>query len=476
MSQDKVREFQPIFYPRSIAVVGASRNMEKPGTSYVQALLQAGYKGKVYVVNPSGEEILGLKSYPTVSSIPETVDFVIVSVPVRLALSVLEDCAAKKVKTVQLFTAGFGETGTAEGRRLEEEAVRQARAGGFRIIGPNCIGIYNPLLNIPCGPTNYLGKPGPISFASQSGGHALNVMKAGMARGLGFSKVVSFGNGCDLDSVDYLEYFAADPETKIIAAYLEGVREGQRLFSLLKEITLQKPVVIWKGGKTPEGAEAAASHTGSLAASEAVWRAALRQAGTVKVENLEEMVDILLALSYLGRIEAHNIAIVAGLVDGGGGDSVSATDACVSLGLKVPPFTARTKDWLRDCLPLVGSILRNPLDVGATGGNWQNLEKVIEAVAAEPQIDLVIIQEHVDNLIRLLDKERAYRINDMFIELSRRLPKPLVVVSPPGVAEAERVFLEQKLSMAEIPVYPTLERAAKALANLNQIPRQKTEA
>ena len=446
-------------------MVGASPNPAKFGNRYLEALIKAGFKGNLYPVNPSDGEIMGLKAYPTVKDIPGPVEYVIVCIPAQHVLDVLDDCAARGVKVVQFFTAGFSETGEEEGRRLEREVVKKAREGGFRIIGPNCIGVYSPAHLMPYGPTPLLGEVGSVGFISQSGGHAGRVIGIGLRRWIHFSKVVSFGNGCDLDSVDYLEYLAVDPDTKIIGAYLEGMRQGRRFFELAKEISRNKPMIIWKGGKTEPGAEAAYSHTGSLAISDAIWTAVLKQAGVIRVDSLEELADTMLTFQHFPPFLGENVAIVAGLAGGGGGESVSSTDACASVGLNVPPFADETRRKLKAILPPAGCILRNPLDMGGVGGVLEILEKTMEIVAAEPRIDVIIINEHLDQLLMGLSKETLDKMNDIFIRTREK--KPIVIVSSPTLGGAELMAVEKKLANARVTVYPSLDRAAKAIANMN---------
>jgi len=440
----------------------------------LKALLEAGFKGELYAVNPSGGEILGLEAYPNVKAIPDPLDYVIASIPAQSILQLLDDCAAKGVKAVHMFTAGFRETGTEEGRRLEAEIARKAKMYGIHIIGPNCIGVYSPKINMPYGMANVIGEVGPVAFISQSGGVGWRVVRAGVCRGITFSKGVSYGNGCDLDSVDYLEYFALDPETKIIGAYLEGVREGQRLVQLLQQVSPTKPVILWKGGRTEAGAAAAASHTGSLAASDAVWGAALKQAGAIKVDNVDELVDTILAFHHLPWLAGRNVALVSGLAAGGGGDSVSSADSCTSLGLNVPPFTVETRNQLKIIHPVPGTIFRNPLDLSGAGLSLQVLGQAIDLVGADPNVDMVIIQEFVDDIVGMWPQGAVEEINDIFVSFRQRESKPIVVVLPPGLAEPERIAVGKYLSAARIPVYPTLERAAKALANMNQYLARKS--
>ena len=462
--EEKLKEFEPIFYPQSIAVAGASADPRKMGSQWVTGLLAAGFKGDIYPVNPVGGEISGLKIYPNLRALPRPVDLVIVCIPRQFVLNLLDDCATSGVKAVHFFTAGFRETGDPEWIRVEEEMVEKARQGKFRIIGPNCIGIYCPERRIPYGPSSLLGPPGTVGFISQSGGHAGKLLEIGLSRRINFSKVVSLGNGSDLDSVDFLEYLAVDPKTAIIGAYLEGTRDGRRLLRTIRTVSSTKPTIVWKGGRTEAGAEAASSHTGALAASAAVWSAALKQAGVIEVQGLEELADTLLLFQQLGRLEGNNVGIVCGLTDGGGGESVLTGDACATFGLNVPPFSEKTKAQLTGLLGQVGSVLRNPLDISQSYGNTQIVEQVMELVVRESHLDLIIVYENVDILLRFLSAEITEIMNNFFIGFHRRQSKPIVVVLPRGSKEEERMEIEDKFSREGIPVYPTIERAARAIA------------
>ncbi len=462
------REFEPIFYPKSIAVVGISQNIFKVGSVWLKAVIDAGFKGAIYPVHPRGGEFLGLKVYTNIKEVPGTVDYVIVSIPREAVPGLLDDCA-HKVKAIHFFTAGFGEAGDITGRQLEEEVIKKARQGGFRIIGPNCIGVYSPEARVPYGPVGRIGEVGSVGFISQSGGIGEKLFELGLARGIKYSKGVSFGNGIDLDSPDYMEYMAADRRVSIIGAYLEGTKNGHRLFATMKNVARLKPLVVWKAGRTEVGAAAAASHTGSLASSAAIWSAALRQSGVVEVQDVEELTDTLLIFQQLGRVEVkgNGIAVVGGLADGGGGISVSASDTCAELGLNIPPLSLQTRQKLTDLLGTVGSILRNPVDVSQSGSNSSMIKEVARLVLADPLIDIVIVQIDAGILLKYLPWEFVQSIFTVFIELRSEQEKPLVIVSPPGTFEAQRIEMEKLLAQASIPVFPTMKRAAKAIVNLN---------
>jgi acyl-CoA synthetase (NDP forming) len=280
---------------------------------------------------------------------------------------------------------------------------------------------------------------------------------------------VSFGNGIDLDASDFLQYLAADPKTKVIGAYLEGTRDGTRLFDTMKEVARVKPLVVWKGGRTEAGAQAALSHTGSLASSAAIWSAMLKQAGAIEVRSLEELTDTLLIFQQFGHGQGSRAAIIGGLADGGGGNSVAAGDACMENGLKVPPLSFETKQKLTELLGEVGSILCNPVDVSqAQFRGLATLLQAMDAIIRDTTTDVVLIQEDIEILLPIYSRKGLEEINEFIIELGRRQNKPIIIVLPPGSVEAERLEIEQRLLAASVPVFYSMERAAKAIFRLNQ--------
>ncbi len=306
-----------MFHPRSIAVVGAS-TQDGPG-SFVGAIKEMGFDGALYPVNPKAEEIAGLKCYPRLADIPGDVNHVISSVPLRFVEQLVEDAAEKHVKVLHFFTAGFSETGDEEASALEARILVRAGQLGIRVVGPNCMGLYVPasgLSFMPGMPTEL----GPVALLSQSGANAGEFCRTGGTRGLSFSKVVSYGNGADLRESELLEYAAEDPATEVIACYIEGLRDGAHFMRALRKAAAVKPVVILKGGQTESGARAANSHTGSLAGSLQIFDAAVRQAGAVRVERMEELIDTAVAFRFLRGLRGPR----AGIVGGGGGHSVLA--------------------------------------------------------------------------------------------------------------------------------------------------------
>ena len=468
MFEEKLKEFEPIFYPKSIAVIGASATSIKAGSAWVWSLKSAGFPGSIYPVGSKSGRIADLEIYTNLRLVPEEVDYVIVAIPRQSVLDLLDDCVAKNVKAVQFFTAGFSEMYAQQGRKLEEQMLKKAGQGNIRIIGPNCIGVYCPEHKIPF-PVGTLGETGSVGFLSQSGGIAAKLVTIGIARHINYSKGVSFGNGIDLDASDFLQYLAADPKTKTIGVYLEGTRNGARLFNTMKEVAKAMPLVIWKGGRTEAGAQAAMSHTGSLASSAAIWSAMLRQAGAIEVHSLEELTDSLLIFQQLGHWQGTRAAIIGGLADGGGGNSVAAGDACMENGLEIPSLSLGTKQKLSKLLGEVGSILCNPVDVSqAQFQGLATLFQSIDLVASDSAIDVVLIQEDIDILLPIYSWQGLEEINDFFIELGSRQNKPIIIVLPTGSAESERMQIEEKLLAASVPVFCSMERAAKAIYNINQ--------
>lgn len=470
MEEARRRELDRIFYCRSIAVVGATKEETKAGNMFVRALIGAGFTGPIYPINPyESGEVHGWPIYPRLQDVRGEVDMVVVAVPRAAVLEVLEDCATKGVKAAQFFTAGFRELDSAAGRRLEADMLKIARRGRFRIIGPNCVGTCVPAVGKPLlGPTTHgtLPPQGNAACLSQSGGIAGELVEMAAVRGIGFGKLISFGNGLDLDGVELLDYFGSDPETEVVGAYLEGTDRGQELFRVAREVARRKPLVVWKGGGTPAGAEAAASHTGSLAASDAVWSAALRQAGAVKVSSMEEMADVLMAFQSIAPVRGNRVALVTGLAAGGGGDSVSGADILLRHGLQVPPFAPHTLSRLEALLGRLGSILRNPLDASQRARTLEVLTEAISAVVADPNTDIIVVQEHMGIMVEFHTPDRLQAINDMFLDIHRRGAKPVVLVLPRGQAEANREEKEKLFRQAGVPVFPSVESAARALGHL----------
>jgi acyl-CoA synthetase (NDP forming) len=463
------RELDTMFYPRSVAVVGVSANPAGwGGTGFVSRLRKVGFPGGIYPVNPKAVEVHGLKTYPDVKSIPEPVDLVIVAVPAPAVPGVLEDCIAAGVKNVHIFSSGFSETGEEEGRQLEERVTEITQRGGLRVVGPNCMGLYVPASKLTAWGANPTGS-GPVAFLSQSGAHAELFSSYAQGLGIRFSKVVSYGNACGLQALDFLEYLADDPETRIITIYLEGIKDGNRVTQLVKAINRTKPVIVWKGGLTDSGSRAVASHTASLAGSASVWDAFFKQTGAVRVNSLEEIVDMVVAFLHLPPPRGRRTL----LLGGGGGNSVALADICSREGLEVPPLSYETRRELANFIPLAGNSIRNPLDVWMVQWNVDLLRRSVELAVADPVIDVVIVNRLVgDDDDDHPEREQQQReVNNFLIDFAKRntYSKPLVVAikaldhDPEGVALGARV--RREFALAGVPAYSSEASAARALAH-----------
>jgi len=458
-------EIEAIFHPRAIAVVGASANPDTPGYDYVHALQTFGYPGAIYPVNPRAEEILGLTSYPSLRDVPGDVDYVISCIPASAVLDLVEDCAAKGARALQLFTARFSETGRAEGAELERRLAERARAAGVRIIGPNCMGLLYPAQGISFR-ADMPRRPGKIGLLSQSGNLLFELTYFGEPRGLRFSKAISYGNGIDLNESDFLEYFAADGETAVVGAYVEGVRDGRRFLAALKRAAAAKPVVVLKGGRTAAGGRAAVSHTAALAGQRDVWDAAVAQAGALPVDTVEELIDMLLAFAYMRPGTGRRLAMVGG----GGGRSVLTADLCEELGLSVPPLPADVEERIADKAPDLAGWLTNPVDQSILAGSGVGGTSVLEWMDASPGIDLLLANVGEAWALGRPNAEALLgRIPERFVEIGARTGKPLAAVIGPADYSDERTWqlvseAREKLVAADLAVFPSVERAVRALA------------
>ena len=338
--------FKALFNPESVAVVGASNSLEKWGGGVFSSVLRTPSLKRVYAINKNTKEVQGVKTYPSVRDLPEPVDFVAIVIPFIDVLQVVQDCVARGVKVALIITAGLGETGP-EGAKLQEEVVSTARKGGLRLVGPNCMGHFNTVNKFSTVRMGLSMDRGEIGVISESGTFAGHILQCGAEMGVGFSKFVSTGNEADLHLEDFLEYLAQDDETRIITAYIEGLREGRRFFRLAKEITKKKPIVVVKVGRTKAGVRSAKSHTSAIAGSDLVYDAMFRQTGVIRTDEVEELFDVASALLRLPLPRGNRVAILTM----GGGFGCVASDACERLGLNVAPLSQQTIERLNDILP-----------------------------------------------------------------------------------------------------------------------------
>ena len=457
-----------IFSPRGIAVVGASPSNLSFAELVVHSLKEAKFPA-VFPVNPKYKEVLGLPCYPNLTDIPGPVDHVIVSIPAEAVLNLLDDCAAKRVRSVHFFTAGFGETGDAAKGALEDAMLAKATAGGFRIIGPNCVGLYVPKSRL-VNDLNSPLEPGPIAFISQSGGHAQNLPDYSRARGLRFSKIISYGNALDVNESELLDYFSRDPETDIIAAYIEGVKDGPRFLKALAETAARKPVVIYKGGRTEAGRRATYGHTASMTSSVAIFDALCRQSKAIRVDDLEEMIDVLTALRFVHPLPRDTGAALMGA---GGGPSVLAGDEMENEDLRMPCPSPAVQAELKKRLPVAGSIFINPLDTPNLVLP-EAISKAMQVMGRVPEIHLLIYHLGFHPLSHwgwgwLALENFVNPAIGVMREAQRKSGKPvLLALRPPQDLQGMAEFLaaQEAFVKAGFPVFYSMRRLARAMVRV----------
>ena len=443
-----VEDLKPIFSPKSIAVIGASRSPTKLGFEILQNILVNGYEGKVFPINPEAPEILGLQALPSVVAVKEDIDLAIIVVPAEFVPKVMTECAKKKVKGAIIVTSGFGETGE-RGRKLEDEVLAIARKGGIRVIGPNTLGYKDPIDNLDAAFTFGMPKPGEIALVSQSGALCVGMIYYANGEHIGLSRVISVGNKADIDDADLIDYLDQDRATKVIAMYIEGIEDGKKFLDSARRC--RKPIVAIKSGRTPAGSAAASTHTGSLSGSDVVYDSAFKQVRIQRVYDVGELFDFARALAYQPPCKGNRV----GIISNGGGAGIMIADWCESIGLKVHGLSEETRRALTPHIPSI-TTARNPLDV--TGdARFHRYYVTGSIMLREPNVDAVIMacvnagiarpREYVGAVIKL-------------VEESKDLRKP-VVACWVGGPEVDEVV--QELRVKNIPVYPSAMRAAKAV-------------
>ncbi len=448
---EMMKELDALFKPRSIAIVGASRKPGKIGYTILRNIIEYGYRGRVYPINPKADEILGLKAYPSVLKVPDEIDAAVIAVPSHIVLSVARECGEKGVKVLVVITAGFGEAGNVE---AERELVRIARTYGMRILGPNIFGVaYTPSrLNATFGPKDI--REGNIAFISQSGALGIALMGWTVMEEIGLSALVSIGNMADLDVVEVSRYLADDPNTKVIAIYLEGLKPGtgRRFVEVMKEVVLKKPVIVIKAGRSLRGAVAAASHTGSLAGSDNVYDAAFRQTGVLRAYSVEEMFDWARAFACQPLPRSRRTIIITN----GGGVGVLATDAAEEHGLDLIQPSPSLRERFQKAMPWFGSP-RNPVDLTGQALVDNYVEALRVAYESSDIDDIVLLYCRT----AILDpRDLAKAVIDVHREYMDK-GKPIVV----GMVGGVDVYEAMKILNREcIPAYPSPERAISSLA------------
>jgi len=469
-TRDKQDHWKCLFAPHSVAVVGASNTPGSWGYGIMRHLI-ASAKRKVYPVNPTTTEVLGIPVYDTMANIPGLVDLAVIAVSAHQVPQVMRQCVQKGVKTAVIVSGGFAESGE-QGSKLEAEVVKIARQGGIRFIGPNSMGHADTSSELSILAWTGEIAPGPVALISQSGNYGHRIIHNGMSFGIGFSKFISTGNEADLRLEDYLEYLAQDGNTKVITAYIEGLREGRRFFQLAREITINKPIIVIKAGGTKESARAVRSHTTTLAGSDAVYTAAFRQAGVIRVDDDDELCDVVSALLYQPLPRGNRI----GILTIGGGMGVVAAEAGEREGLEVARLTASTLEKLDTYLPPRWSH-GNPVDMAGVSMAENSVTfPSLWALMEDENIDAILLQAPVGfSTKRLSSLFNSEEIKALRQEEERNLSlirqrviehgKPVFMVKP-AVEFVSDPDVSAFFRREGIPVYPSPRRAARVLNHL----------
>ena len=440
-------ELKSIIEPKAVAIVGASENIEKVGGAITRNAIQSSYRGNLYLVNPSVDSIYQRRSYKSLEEIHGEIDLVEIVVPANIVPSILEQAVNKRVKGAVIVSSGFAEVGN---KALEDSVIEIARRGGIRVIGPNCFGIINTAIDLDLTFTFSKALRGSTAFVSQSGAMCCGTLDWARQEGMGFSKFINLGNKCDIDESDVLEYLVEDPQTEVIAMYIEGIKDGRRLFNTLKTVCRRKPVVAIKSGVTEAGARAALSHTGSIAVSDNVVNAAFKQAGVIRVDDVEELLYLPAALSH-SLPKGRNVAIISNA----GGLAVMAADWCSKLDLKVPKLPLEVAEKVRAFLPPIASH-SNPVDM--TGGaDYECYRDVLSAVLEAKSIDMAIVIFVSQGLVTSDGPARGVT------DATRGRGKPVLAYWMGGASVREGI---QILKKSDITTYSSPAKTAKAAAAL----------
>ncbi|MEA3358835.1 MAG: acetate--CoA ligase family protein [Thermodesulfobacteriota bacterium] len=454
------RSLEKVFNPRSIAVIGASEVPGKASERRTRSLIEGGYKRDIYLINPKRSELFGRKAYPSITEVEKEVDLVMVVVAPRFLVQSVADSIKMGAKGIIIITAGLGETGE-EGKRIEAEVLDEAAKTGAYIIGPNCSGMFSASAGM-----NILGVPsiqkGSISVLAQSGNVIDSLTHYAKMKGVGFSKIISVGNAIGVNFHEYIDYLKDDPDTKAIMMYLEGIKEGNSLVRVARETGRKKPVIALKVGKSKAGARAAASHTGSLAGDDVIVDAAFRQAGIVRVSNVDELFDMAEVFSNCPLPKGNRVTILSE----GGGDNSVAADNAETYGMEVPVLSEETQEKIRPFL-LEGMPASNPIDYGGTAEeNPHMITECVNACMQDDNIDGVyitgffggfkdIIAPHVAELEEKTSRDLT--------ELVEKYEKPLFVHTS---FAREPIKSLDILKSAGVPVIESSERTARCLGEM----------
>jgi len=437
----ELRDLDLIFNARSVAIVGASSNPEKLGYEILNNLINMGYEGPIYPINPKADEVLGLKAYPSLSDVGKPIDAIAVIVPGKFAPGVIEEAGGLGVKGAVVISGGFREIGNDE---LEAAMVTAAHEGGVGIIGPNCQGINYPA-NKLCISWPLIKRQGGLALISQSGTIAAALGDRADKEDIGISGLVALGNRCDIDESDLINFFGADPSTEVIAVYIEGIKDGGKFIEVGSRVAKEKPVLVLKGGRTERGRKAAESHTKSIAGRGEIFDAALRKVGFEKVESIDELYDCAKVLAVEKKRPGKRVQVITS----SGGSAIVAVDVLQELGLDATPLSDAAAARMKEVLPS-HCVVGNPLDLTGDTPAERYKEAVLALAEEEPDIDLYL----------LIFGDPIPRAMENCLEMKAAVDKPIIACYIGG-GEVEEVEFK-KMNGARIPTFPTPERAARA--------------
>lgn len=440
-----------LFSPDSIAVIGASRDPKKVGYAVLNNLIRFNYQGRIYPVNPSGEEILGLKSFPKVSDIGEKFDLAVIAVPAKFVPETIIKSADAGAGSAVILSAGFKEAGP-EGVRLEQELGKISRAHNIRMLGPNCLGVINTSNNLNATFAAGMLPKGRLAFFSQSGALGIAILDWAIGNKIGFSKFISLGNKTDLNEIDFIEYFMNDPETDIVLGYIEDVVDGRRFLDSAKKAAKTKPIILLKSGGTEAGARAASSHTGALAGSEIAFNAAFRQSGIIRASGIQDLFDTALAFSG-GKLPKGDRLLI---ITNAGGPGIIAADAAEKIGLKLPQMTKGSIDFIAPLLPKNAS-LYNPVDLIGDATS-ERYAVVLDRAINDPNVDGIIV---ILTPQAMVDVENTA---DIIINASKTTEKPVITSFMGEMRVKESV---EKMKANLVPNYSYPEAAVDAFSKLS---------
>ena len=456
---DTPEYLDPIFKPRSLAVIGASTQVEKWGHRMVVRPLNTGYRGMIYPVNPHSREIAGIRSYPSIASLPSGIDLSVITLPAAMVPEALEECLRHGIRGAVVISAGFAEANP-EGEKLQQEVSRLAKTAGVPLVGPNCMGLWSSPVNLNLA-FEEAPHPGSIAFISQSGTLGNYLMLLAKGKGYGFHSFISSGNQALLEVSDYLEYFGRDEGTRAIILYIEGLQDARRFGEVARKVVRKKPVIVYKAGRFAVGARAALSHTASLAGNDAVFEALCKQTGLIRCYDPLHTFDMAVALSSQPLPRGNRVAILSG----GGGYCVTMAEAAVSWGLEAPQLDPAASDKIKKLLYPFAPQPWNPIDAAAD----------VRPMTYARALDILLGLDYIDGILMMIPFMFSFQLRstasvrelmdatEIICGLPAKYRKPMMGNTIPSVAVGPALELFKK---AGIPFFATQDESARAMHGL----------